>query len=481
MREPLREIQLMRASSTSTSLVALALLVGCSASESDTGDALCAGIEGPCAGFHPDTHEDDVLEAFVTAEPGHTLIFGEGAFHFTRELSLDAPDVVIRGQGMNATILDFADQNAGHGIYVEAPGDRFLIEDLSIVDARQNGIEVRNTRGIVFRRIKVEWTADPHAFDPDSVSDGDSVDAAERAPFGRYGIYPTSCNHVLVEDIEVRRASDAGVYVGSCNDAVLRNNYATENVSGLQVENTLRADVYGNTVENNVLGILVHDLPQQPVNANGDQTRVFDNVSRNNNFVNFALQQDFISGFPTGMGIIVLARGNVEIRDNTIEDNQSVNLAMVSYRLLESDFSIANGFYPYPSDVQIHGNSFSGGGDAPELERRGRAIEMGVFLEYLRNQEVFGGRVPDIVYDGIFDPEHVAADPENENPMGICLGASPHDSFANLRIDLADLDAVDLAAMAAGASREVAPFACEGAGPLPPVELDLWEGAGYEP
>jgi hypothetical protein len=152
---------------------------------------------------------------------------------------------------------------------------------------------------------------------------------------------------------------------------------------------------------------------------------------------------------------------------------------MVSFRMLEEDFSVANGFYPYPSDVQLSGNVFSGGGDAPERERRGEAIEFGVFLEYLRNQEGFGGRVPDIVYDGILD--EMVGEADDENPMNICLGTSPHTSFVNLRLDPAHLAEGDLSAIAAGVSFETGPFACEGAGPLPPVELDLWDGAGYEP
>lgn len=474
----------MRVPSTLTSLTAALLLVGCSDS-SGSADALCDGVAGPCVGFSVDDYsEDGVLEAFVTAEEGQTLVFGAGTFHFTRELSLDAPDVVIRGQGMegaNATVLDFAEQSSGHGILVEAPGDRFLIEDLAIVDARQNGIEVRKTRGIVFRRIKVEWTADPYTFDPSSVGEGDPGEASERAPFGRYGIYPTACNHVLVEDIDVRRASDAGVYVGSCNDAVLRNNYATENVSGFQVENTLRADVYGNVGENNVLGMLVHDLPQQSINANGDQTRVFDNEFRGNNFVNFALPQDLTNAIPSGTGMIVLARGNVEIRDNTFADNDTVNLAMVSFHMMSGDFSVANGYDPYPSDVQVGANTFSGGGDSPETERRGNVVEFGVFLDLLRNQADFGGSVPDIIYDGIFDPDRVAADPDSDNPMGICLGSSPHSSFVNLNIDREALAAGDLGMLVEAVSTDLTPFACEGAGPLPAVELDLWEGAGYEP
>jgi parallel beta-helix repeat protein len=465
--------------------LAVVLLGGVSAcGEDDNAAALCEGVAAPCVAFSARSYSQDAVQrALVTAEPDTTFVFGAGTFRFDRELSLDAPGTTIRGAGIDQTILDFGAQQTGNGIFVEAPGDRFLIEDLTIRDTRQNGIEVRGTRGIVFRRIGVEWTADPREFDPDRIEGEDAVDASRHSPFGRYGIYPTQCEQLLVERIRVKRASDAGVYVGSCNDAVLRYSLAEENVTGFQVENTKRADVYGNTSRDNSLGVLIHDLPAQPINANGDHTRVFDNDIVANNFVNFSLPQDLTTNIPVGTGMIVLARDNVEISGNRFADNDTAHVAIVSFYMLGKEFTRDNGYDPYPSRVQVRSNAFAGGGAKPEFIRRGRAIEMGFFLQLMRERDGFDGRVPDVVYDGIVDPEQAASAPDEdrENPARICIGTSPTGSFVNLRAKLEHLEGPDLDALLANVSRDVEPFRCEEETRLSEVTLDLWPGAGYVP
>jgi parallel beta-helix repeat protein len=389
----------------------------------------CAGVVGVCIPLPRGTEQSDVVRAFVEAEAGQTIAFGKGTFEFDRGLELNpVPGVTVRGQGIDETILSFAATDMGHGIFVGAGGDNFTIHDLTIQDTRQNGIEVRGTTGIVFRRIKVEWTTDPATVNPDDLEN------EVGSPFGRYAIYPTSCNHLLIEHSIARRASDAGIYVGSCNDAILRYNVAEENVSGLQVENTLRADVYGNVAQNNVLGMLVHDLPNQPVNANGDQTRVFENEFIENNFVNFSLATDLTSNVPTGSGMAILARGRVDIYDNLIADNNTVNMTIVSFLMIEPAFGGAGDYYPYPDTIQLRGNTFRGGGTSPEISRRGNIVPLGLMLNMVRLNQP-DQRVPDVVYDGFLDPDVAAANPGDPNPMQICLGDPPNGTFLNLQAD----------------------------------------------
>jgi parallel beta-helix repeat protein len=453
-------------------------LVGCGGDDDGNGTPAdpCEGVDGACVALYEGASTDEVLGAFVAAEAGQTIAFGAGTFHLDRELNLNpVPGITIRGAGMDATILSFAEQDTGHGIFVGAGGDDFLIEDLTIQDSSQNGIEVRGTSGITFRRLKVEWTTDPRTITAEDLADGELA-----SPFGRYAIYPTSCNRLLIEDSVARRASDAGIYVGSCNDAILRNNTAEENVSGLQVENTLRADVYGNVAHDNVIGMLVHDLPGQPVNANGDQTRVFDNDFSGNNFVNFSLATDLTTNVPSGTGMAVLARGNVDIYDNLIEDNDTIGLAVISFLMLGQDFSTADGYYPYPDHVHVHGNTFSGNGTSPETVRRGEIVPLGLVLQLMSNALDPDGPVPDVIYDGMLDPEVADANPGEDNPMRICLGDPPDGTFLNMMATPEKLDAAfnddDTDALVAGISTDDTAFRCElGAEegfPLPAVSLD---------
>lgn len=64
---------------------------------------------------------------------------------------------------------------------------------------------------------------------------------------GAYGVYPVSSKNVLIEGVTVRGAADAGIYVGQSEDIVVRNSLAEYNVAGIEIENSFRADVYGNT------------------------------------------------------------------------------------------------------------------------------------------------------------------------------------------------------------------------------------------
>ncbi|MBK6512223.1 MAG: right-handed parallel beta-helix repeat-containing protein [Haliea sp.] len=110
-----------------------------------------------------------------------------------------------------------------------------------------DAIKVKDANGVTFRRVRVEWTNGPDENN------------------GAYGLYPVGCRNVLIEDSEVRGASDAGVYVGQSENIIVRRNYVYENVAGIEIENSKFADVYENNTTGNTGGILVFDLPGPPV------------------------------------------------------------------------------------------------------------------------------------------------------------------------------------------------------------------------
>src|SRR4029078_9013947 len=97
--------------------------------------------------------------------------------------------------------------------------------------------------------------------------------------------FPGKSQTVLVEDSIAENASDAGLYVGQCQHVVVRNNKVTGNVAGPEIENTQYAGGYGNVAEGHTHGIVVFDLPGNPIV--GRDVRLRDNTIRNNNHVNF--------------------------------------------------------------------------------------------------------------------------------------------------------------------------------------------------
>jgi len=314
--------------------------------------------------------------ALLEATPGDIIELPAGTFHFDRGLTLNVDNITLRGAGINDTVLSFRDQVAGaDGLLVT--GSHFTIEDLAIEDSIGDALKVRGGDHIVIRRVRTEWTRGPH------------VDN------GSYGIYPVQTRHTLVEDSVAIGASDAGLYIGQSENVIVRNNRVEYNVAGIEIENSVDADVYGNVAINNTGGILVFNMPNLPVA--GHSTRVFGNQVMGNNTENFAPPGTAVSSVPSGSGIIINSNDKVEIFDNDIAGNDTANILVSSYYSVGyAPRETAEVFDPYPEMIFIYNNRFGPAGQNPALPD----------LRQLRDA-MFGesGRLPDIVWDGISHPE----------------------------------------------------------------------------
>ena len=80
---------------------------------------------------------------------------------------------------------------------------------------------------------------------------------------------------------------------------VVRNNRAEFNVAGIEIENTIGADVYDNVATNNTGGILVFNMPDLP--QAGHNTRLFNNQIVENNTPNFGAQGSAVASVPAGL------------------------------------------------------------------------------------------------------------------------------------------------------------------------------------
>ena len=349
-------------------------------------------------------------EALETASPGDVIEVPAGTFNFKRSLILNTDNVTLRGAGMDQSILNFKGQVAGaEGLSVNA--SNFLIEDLAIEDSVGDALKINEGDNITIRRVRTEWT------------NGPSTDN------GAYGIYPVQTTNVLLEGNVAIGASDAGIYVGQSRQVIVRNNRAEYNVAGIEVENTIGADVYNNVANNNTGGILVFNMPSIP--QRGYATRVFDNDVHSNNTENFAIPGTAVSGVPTGSGVMINSNDQVEIFNNRITNNNTGNIVISSY--FSANFAgqreIAAEFDPYPEQIMIYGNSFEGGGTAPGL----------AYLTQLRNA-LYGeqGKFPDIIWDGIVNPEKDSATPVIcvDNGDAQLLSIDAGNEFANAGIDM---------------------------------------------
>jgi parallel beta-helix repeat protein len=346
-----------------------------------------------------------VQTAFIQAKPGDIIEFAEGQYTFTHTLSLDVENITLRGKGEGKTILSFKDQetgSGGEGLLITK--GNFTIENLAIEDTKGDAIKVEGVDRVFFKNMRVEWTGEPS---PEN---------------GAYGLYPVKCTNVLIENCVAIGASDAGIYVGQCKNVIVRNNVAKNNVAGIEIENTIGADVYNNTAINNTSGILVFTLPNLP-QKEGHTCRVFNNAVTTNNHPNFAKKGTLISGLSPGNGLILIANDNVEVFNNTFTNNNTTNIAIMSYSSTKRKIKDPT-YDPYCETIFIHDNVFNGGGTDPQGE-------IGQII-----RQTFGTNGPDIIYDGIIDPKKLV-DGKLPETHGIVIQNNANATFANL--DLASI------------------------------------------
>ena len=60
----------------------------------------------------PDAYEN-LQEAMILMNAGDSILIKSGDYYFEDSLSLDVDNVVIRGEGLNSTILNFENQKSG--------------------------------------------------------------------------------------------------------------------------------------------------------------------------------------------------------------------------------------------------------------------------------------------------------------------------------------------------------------------------------
>lgn len=359
-----------------------------------------------------------VLQAqFIESADGAVITIPGGYYKMNMALWMDGKkNITIRGQGMDKTILSFRDQVAGaEGIKI-TNSSNITIEDMTVQDSRGDLIKAQLVNGFTLRNVKAEWTGKPSKEN------------------GAYALYPVQCSNVLIDGCVAIGASDAGIYIGQSQHVIVRNSKAYHNVAGIEIENTLFADVYNNEATANTGGILIFDLPNL-IQKKGGHVRVFNNHVHHNNYPNFAPRGNIVGKVPPGTGIMVLATNNVEIFNNRIINNRTASTAIVSYYI--SEIPIKDDlYYPFPDHIYIHHNSYA--------RKRQRTTMRGRMGLMFRLKVRFGKDVPHIIYDGIEDDKAAG--------QAICIRNNENQSFANIKA----------AAKFKGITRDMKAYDCNG-------------------
>jgi parallel beta-helix repeat protein len=347
------------------------------------------------------TIEQTLQTQLITIQDGDTLSLPEGNFMFTKGLAMDGKsNIVIRGKGMNKTILSFKNQTEGAQGLLISNGKNIVLQDFSIEDAKGDNLKVNEVDGITFTRIRSVWADGP------------------KTENGAYALYPVLCKHVMIDECIAMGSSDAGIYVGQSDSVIIRNSKAYWNVAGIESENSRWVEIYGNEAYENTGGILVFDLPG--LTQYGYHTKVYNNVVRDNNHENFAAKGNIVASIPPGTGMMILATHQLELTANKILNNKTIGIGVISYDLVaalnedeveqensiggaqtvNNNYTLDSLYNPYPYQIYIHNNTYENSHWFPALSHDiGKLFFMKSFMS-----------PPDIAYDGIADPKR--ANPE---------------------------------------------------------------------
>ena len=407
---------------------------GGSAATGGAGVEECVVLDECTTSVSPSGGDDTkaVQTALIADElvSGSTVCFCPGVYDIRKEISVKpVPNLTVKGLGstIEATKLDFTNQTEGDDGFT-ATANGITIENFWVNNTPGNGIVVDGAEDVVFRHLKVTWT-------------DENGEYTSLTTNGAYAVYPTHNKRVIVEHCEVVGASDAGIYVGQSEDAIVRFNNVHGNVAGIEVENTSRAEIHDNKAWDNTGGIFV-PLLEHLERKTSEITRVYDNEIYENNRPNFGDKDAIISALPQGTGLFIIASDDIQIDGNTFRDNQSVSILLIGQETMDlatgnNNPDLEND--PFPERVYVFGNAFENNGTAPK----------GVLA--------LGNISPleDFVWDGVLNTK-LESGPE------ICLSGNPP-SFRALNgfLNLGDPDKH---------STDVEPYKCD----LPVLDKLSW-------
>jgi len=359
--------------------------------------------------------DDDVATlqaALLDAADGDTVCMAEGLFELNSEITVSANDLTLRGAGRDLTILDYSTQDLGaNGIKIS--GDGVTVKDFTVRETPGDGIRGDDVADITFDGVSVEWAA------------------KESLESGAYGFYPVGCTGVVIRNSRVIGARDAGIYVGQSSNILVEDNEAYDNVAGIEIENSTGATLRRNHAYNNTGGILIFNLPGLPV-QDGKYTLAYDNIVENNNGNNFGIPGTSVAAVPPGVGFMILASDDNELRNNIIRGNRTTGVIIVSYNeAIGLEPADDPNFDAFAEGNWIHDNTFEDNGAMPAAPVDG----------------VAGVPAADVLFDGCLDPDAMPMDPALVN----CLWQNGDADYMNF----------DLCGGLANKSTDLEPVTCE--------------------
>ena len=306
--------------------------------------AVCASVAAPALAEPIRVRAGESIQKAIEQAPAGSVIEVEpGTYH--EALVVDSAGITLRGvvSGAKRPVLDGQGKlNDG----VIASGSPFTMSGFAVQHYKGNGVTTQQVDGVTLTDLIIDDT-------------------------GLYGVYPIQSRNIEITHCSVTRISDAGIYVGESERAVVAYNAVFKNVAGIEIENTNDADVHDNVAYDNTAGILVFVLPGK-VLKEAKRNRVHHNWVLHNNTPNFGDPDAIVGQLPYGMGILVMGADDTVVEDNWVRGNQSSGIGVIRLAPEESakdpelepladgtrvlfNYAVGNGTRPHPTIEQRYG------------------------------------------------------------------------------------------------------------------------------
>lgn len=284
-----------------------------------------------------------LADAANRISPGGIIEIAAGSY--AEQLLIETPDVTVRGESRNETIID------GGGIRpfgIVAVADGVRVENLTVTGATFYGVlftGLHDENGPSAPTVDGYTQWDPADFPPLERFLVDHVTAYNN---GLYGIYAFNSRHGEIRDSYASGSADSGIYIGQCTDCdiLVTGNIAERNAAGF--ENSNASDsviIVGNRFSGNRIGMTLLSSYQEAFTPQRSN-QVIGNLVTDNNEANSPAQG--AGAFATGIGV----SGG---RDNTIERNLIAGNARAGIIVTNTEDLPASG-------NRASGNAFDGNG-----------------------------------------------------------------------------------------------------------------------
>ena len=287
---------------------------------------------------------ESIQAAVDEALPGQTIFIKPGVY--LESVLVNKANITIIGLngGHDERVVIKNPGDEDNGFTVRDNGDGFVLKNVTVQDFVENGVFLVRVDG--FELVKVTTINN-----------------------GEYGLFPVRCINGLIEDCSATGHTDTGIYVGQSEKIIVRKSIAFGNVNGFEIENCSDIVITQNDAYDNTAGMLIILLPGLTVKTSAN-ILVAENNIYDNNHPNFAPPGGgFESVVPPGSGILFVGVDHSLIKNNKINGNNFVGVAVVSTLVLGSLAGLPPEAFadiePNADGVSVINNKVTGNGSNP--------------------------------------------------------------------------------------------------------------------